>query len=71
MSSNALMEAEASLDRSVLAEIVHWIKTLKQEGVSPDTAAQVASKFFIAACSNSAEECEEWSDEDDDEDDEE
>ena len=31
------------VDSTVLAEVVHWIKTLKDVGVSPDTAAQVTS----------------------------
>jgi len=36
------------MDTSVLDEIVQWIKTLKDVGVSPDTAANVTTKFFIA-----------------------
>jgi hypothetical protein len=37
------------VDSTVLAEVVLWIKTLKDVGVSPDTAAQVTSQFFLAA----------------------
>jgi len=37
------------VDTTVLEEVVHWIKTLKDVGVSPDTAAQVTSQFFLAA----------------------
>lgn len=37
------------IDTSVLDEVVHWIKTLKDAGVSPDTAARITTKFFIAA----------------------
>jgi len=54
---NAVLETETSLDRTMLNEIVHWVKTLKDVGVSPDVAAQVATKFFVAAVSS--EECEE------------
>lgn len=56
---NAVLETETSLDRTMLNEIVHWVKTLKEVGVSPDIAAQVATKFFIAAC-NTEEEEEVW-----------
>jgi hypothetical protein len=36
------------MDTTVLEEVVQWIKTLKDVGVSPDTAANVTTKFFIA-----------------------
>lgn len=52
---NAVLETETTLDRTMLNEIVHWVKTLKEVGVSPDVAAHVATKFFVAAC-NAAEE---------------
>lgn len=67
MPSNAVLEQESGLDRSMLNEIVHWVKTLKEVGVSPDVAAQVATKFFVAACNASEEELcddEEYCDED-------
>ncbi|MBY0356950.1 MAG: hypothetical protein K2W82_03030 [Candidatus Obscuribacterales bacterium] len=68
MPSNAVLEQESGLDRSMLNEIVHWVKTLNEVGVSPDVAAQVATKFFVAACNASEEEelCddEEYCDED-------
>ena len=59
---NAVLETETTLDRTMLNEIVHWVKTLKEVGVSPDMAAQVATKFFIAAC-NTEEEEESWDEE--------
>ncbi|MBX9689786.1 MAG: hypothetical protein K2X27_23960 [Candidatus Obscuribacterales bacterium] len=64
---NAVLETETTLDRTMLNEIVHWVKALKEVGVSPDVAAQVATKFFVAACaaSEDEEECwEEYSDDD-------
>lgn len=67
---NAVLETETTLDRTMLNEIVHWVRTLKEVGVSPDVAAQVATKFFIAAC-NAGEEEESWdeySDDDSDDD---
>lgn len=48
------------IDTSVLDEVVHWIKTLKDVGVSPDTAANVTTKFFIAATEEEEEEEEEY-----------
>lgn len=70
MPVNAVLETETNLDRTMLLEVVHWVKTLKEVGVSPDVAAQVAIKFFVAACNASEEE--EWdeygeADEDDEE----
>jgi len=35
--------------------VIHWIKSLKEVGVSPDTAAQVTSQFFLTACEMVAE----------------
>lgn len=57
---NAVLETETTLDRTMLHEIVHWVKTLKDVGVSPDVAAQVATKFFVAACNAAEEEEESW-----------
>jgi len=37
------------MDTSVLDEVIQWIRALKEAGVSADTAANVTSKFFIAA----------------------
>lgn len=59
MPSNAVLEQETGLDRTMLNEIVYWVKTLKEVGVSPDVAAQVAKDFFVAAC-NAGEEEETW-----------
>ncbi|HEY9772843.1 MAG TPA: hypothetical protein V6C81_03430 [Planktothrix sp.] len=53
------MPTSAIVDTAVLDEVVHWIKALTAVGVSPDTAAQVTSQFFIAACEMVAEEGEE------------
>jgi hypothetical protein len=39
---------------------VNWIKTLKEVGVSADTAANVTAKFLIAAAG--AEDAEEFED---------
>lgn len=57
--------AETSVDTSILDEMVHWIKTLKDVGVSPDTAAKCTSDFFIAAGVATTEEV--WDDEGDEE----
>lgn len=65
---NAVLETETTLDRTMLHEIVHWVKTLKEVGVSPDVAAQVATKFFVAACNAAEDEEEEcWEDYSEDE----
>lgn len=69
MPNATVVEPETTLDRTMLHEIVHWVKTLKDVGVSPDVAAQVATKFFVAAC-NTEEEEEVWEDEYTDEDEE-
>lgn len=65
MPSNAVLDptTETGLDRTMLNEIVHWVRTLKEVGVSPDVAAQVAVKFFVAAC-NASEEEESWDEQD-------
>ena len=47
------------VDATVLEEVVHWIKALKDVGVSPDTAAQVTSQFFLAAVELAGDEEEE------------
>lgn len=47
------------VDSTVLEEVVHWIRTLKDVGVSPDTAAQVTSQFFLAAVELAGDEEEE------------
>jgi len=44
-----MSQTQTIVDTTVLAEVVHWIKTLTDVGVSPDTAAQVTSQFFLAA----------------------
>lgn len=49
-------QTETMIDTSVLDEIVHWIKTLKEVGVSPDTAAEVTTQFFVAASVGAEEE---------------
>ena len=49
-------QTETMIDTSVLDEVVHWIKTLKDTGVSADTAAEVTTKFFIAASASGEEE---------------
>lgn len=71
MPNATVVEPETTLDRTMLNEIVHWVRTLKEVGVSPDIAAQVATKFFIAACNTEEEEEEtnwdEYSEEDDEE----
>jgi hypothetical protein len=51
------------IDTSVLEEVVLWIKTLKDAGVSPDTAARVTTRFFIAATEEEEEDEEEYYDE--------
>lgn len=49
------MPQTAIVDSAVLEEVVHWIKSLTAVGVSPDTAAQVTSQFFLTACEMVAE----------------
>jgi len=43
-----MTQTETIVDTSVLEEVVHWIKTLKEAGVSADTAANITCKFFLA-----------------------
>lgn len=43
-----MSQTQTIMDTTVLEEVVQWIKTLKDVGVSPDTAANVTTKFFIA-----------------------
>ena len=59
-----MSQTQTIMDTSVLDEIVQWIKALKDVGVSPDTAANVTTKFFIAtsALAEEGEEEEEYSD---------
>jgi hypothetical protein len=49
------MPTTAIVDTAVLDELIHWIKSLTAVGVSPDTAAQVTSQFFMTACEMVAE----------------
>lgn len=56
------MPSTAIVDSAVLDEVIHWIKSLTAVGVSPDTAAQVTSQFFLTACEMVAEEEEETED---------
>ena len=44
-----MQQTEACVDTALLDEMVHWIRTLKDVGVSPDTAAKCTTDFFIAA----------------------
>ena len=57
MALEATLEHATAIDRTALNELVHWVKTLNQVGVSPDVAAQVAKDYFIATCD--AESCDE------------
>jgi hypothetical protein len=61
-SEENMTQTETMIDTSVLDEVVHWIRTLKDVGVSPDTAATVTTKFFIAASAATEEEEEEEED---------
>lgn len=56
-------QVQTIVEPTVLDELVHWIKTLKDVGVSADTAAQVTSQFFLAAADLGAEEEEDYYDE--------
>jgi hypothetical protein len=56
-------QTQTVMDTAVLDEVIHWIKALKEAGVSPDTAANVTSRFFIAASSMSEDDEEEYGDE--------
>jgi len=58
-----MTQTQTVMDTAVLDEVIHWIKALKEAGVSPDTAANVTSRFFIAASTVSEDDDEEYSDE--------
>ncbi len=58
-----MSQTQTIMDTSVLDEIVQWIKALKDVGVSPDTAANVTTKFFIATSAIAEESCEDDEDE--------
>jgi hypothetical protein len=59
-----MSQTQTIMDTSVLDEIVQWIKALKDVGVSPDTAANVTTKFFIATSAMAEEGYEDDEDED-------
>lgn len=58
-------ENETSMDEMVLEQLVVWVKKLKEVGVSPDKAIEVAQNFFLASMAVAAEdgEDEEYDDE--------
>ena len=57
-----MTQTQTVMDTAVLDEVIHWIKALKEAGVSADTAANVTSRLFIAA-STGTEDDEEYGDE--------
>jgi hypothetical protein len=62
-------EKEVSMEDMVLEQLVHWVKKLKDAGVSPDKAVEVAQNFFLASMAVACEDDEEFDiDEDDAED---
>ena len=61
-------EQEVSMDELVLEQLVMWVKKLKEVGVSPDKAVEVAQNFMLASM---AVACEEEGEDDDFEDDDE
>lgn len=61
-------EQEVSMDELVLEQLVTWVKKLKEVGVSPDKAVEVAQNFMLASMSVA---CEEEGEDDDFEDDDE
>ena len=64
-STNGGIEVETS---PILEELVRWVKTLSQAGVSPDKAVEVARDFMLASMmSECGEEGEYDVDEEDDE----
>ncbi len=81
-STGSVIEVDAAQDHDLIGEditgsIVNWIRTLKKEGVSPDTAAQVYVDVLQTAIA--AQSCDsdyvmdaydEFDDEDEDEDEE-
>ncbi len=40
-------EQEVSMDELVLEQLVTWVKKLKEVGVSPDKAVEVAQNFML------------------------
>ncbi len=61
-------QQEVSMDELVLEQLVTWVKKLKEVGVSPDKAVEVAQNFMLASM---AVACEEEGEDDDFEDDDE
>ena len=57
-----MTQTQTVMDTAVLDEVIHWIKALKEAGVSADTAANVTSRLFIAASTASDEDDEEYPD---------
>lgn len=49
MPQTATPPSNTVMDTALLEEIVFWIKSMTSVGVSPDMAAKVTSKFFLAA----------------------
>ncbi len=62
-------ESKTYLDKALLHELIDWIKELNKTGVSYDTAAQVASEFFLAGMMESCDDEFDLDDLDDDDDD--
>lgn len=62
-------ENEVSMEDMVLEQLIHWVKKLKDVGVSPDKAVEVAQNFFLASMVSCGEDEEFDVDEDDDDDD--
>lgn len=58
-----MTQTQTVMDPAVLDEVIQWIKALKDIGVSPDTAANVTSRFFIAASAGSDDDDEDYGDE--------
>ena len=67
MSSTTMVQkqTEQEIDRTILNELVVWVKALKEVGVSPDKAVEVAQSFFLAA--TDSEEFGEYDEDSDDE----
>ena len=51
----------------VLDELVKWVKTLNQAGVSPDKAVEIARDFLLAAAMAGDEEYDEYDYDEDEE----
>ena len=62
-------ESKTYLDKALLHELIDWIKELNKAGVSYDTAATVASEFFLTGMMVSCEDEFDLDDLDDDDDD--